>query len=203
MLINLLGAAMKHCITIRGVVHCGAHFGEEHGTYKTLGSQKMVYIEPCAAAFSVLRERFKDDPSVTLFRCAVGEEQGLGEMHIETRNQGQSNSLLKPALHTQYYKDVVFHDKEVVQINTLDNLPFDRSQFNMLVMDCQGYEGHILRGGKETLKGFDYVYSEVNTQELYEGCTKQDELNELLSDFEIAEMVMTGKGWGDSLYVRK
>ena len=72
-------------------------------------------------------------------------------------------------------------------------------------MDVQGYELEVLKGGTKTLEKVDYVYCEVNRDEVYENNAYVEELDEFLKGYNM-ERVMTsweGQIWGDALYVRK
>lgn len=202
MLIDFSETIKKHELNIRGVIHVGAHYGEEHPVYQANGVSNVIYVEPCTPAFSVLKDKFYRDRSVLLFNCALGDNPGWAEMHIETRNNGQSNSLLAPKKHLAHYSDIVFEDKERVEVRTLDSLPFDRNDYNCINMDVQGFEKFVLRGGLETLKHIDVVYTEVNTDYLYEGNTLMGELDSILKDFERVETKLTTHAWGDAVYVR-
>lgn len=125
-------------------------------------------------------------------------------MFVETANQGQSNSLLKPANHLKQYPDIKFGGTELVQVRPLDALPLPEG-LNFLNMDVQGSECQVLTGGKKTLDGIDYVYTEVNEDNanLYEGACGLSELDAILHEFKRVETGMTGQGWGDALYIRR
>jgi hypothetical protein len=72
-------------------------------------------------------------------------------------------------------------------------------------MDVQGYELEVLKGATETLKRVDYVYCEVNRDEVYEGNAYVEELDEFLSSYgmERVETSWEGQIWGDALYIKK
>jgi hypothetical protein len=40
---------------ISGVLHIGAHFGEENNAYNDLGIQKRIFFEPLSSNFQVLK----------------------------------------------------------------------------------------------------------------------------------------------------
>ena len=97
-----------------------------------------------------------------------------------------------------------FLDKYVLENNV------DLDMFNFINIDVQGYELEVFKGAMETLTEIDYVYTEVNTAEIYEDCTKIEQLDEFLGNLYNFERVETrfvgGKGagtWGDALYVKK
>jgi FkbM family methyltransferase len=203
-LLKLQPAIQRHRLKIRGAIHVGAHYGEEYKDYIEAGITNVVFIEPCTSAMEVLKQRFSHVTGVTLFHCALGAEERRALMYVETSNRGQSNSLLHPRLHLERYPEIQFHNREEVQLRKLDNLPIDRIKYNLLTMDVQGYEKFVLQGGMKTLENIDCVYTEVNCAELYEDCTRVEELDQILYAFHrVQTWWAEGKDWGDAIYVRR
>jgi FkbM family methyltransferase len=200
MLINLKDAIKKHNLKIKGVIHVGGHWGQEFKDYIDNGITEIVFIEPCADAFAQLRKNVGN--KAILFNCACGDKYDIMEIYKETANGGQSNSLLKPALHTKHYPDIVFSGTEIVEVQPLDSLPIDKRIYNMLNIDVQGAEHLVLKGATETLRHIDIVYVEVNEKELYEGCAMLNDIKEILKDFTLVELKMVKAGWGDAIFVR-
>jgi len=73
-------------------------------------------------------------------------------------------------------------------------------------MDTQGYELEVLRGAKRTLEKIEYIYTEVNQDEVYENNAMIGDLDLFLNDFDM-ERVATGwhgsQTWGDAFYVKR
>jgi hypothetical protein len=89
-------------------------------------------------------------------------------------------------------------------VKRLDSLGLAHKGYQLLVMDVQGFEGRVLKGATETLKQMNFVYTEVNRDEVYQGCTLVDELDELLSEFERVETgAWVGGMWSDAFYIRR
>ena len=114
-----------------------------------------------------------------------------------------SSSILKPKKHLTQYRDITFNVKENVELKTLDS--YNYKNFNFLNMDVQGYELEVLRGAKKTLEYIDYVYCEVNRDEVYEDNAYIEEIDEFLSSYnmERVETDWQGDTWGDALYIKK
>lgn len=206
MLLDFQKLVEKYNVKAKGVIHCGSHHGQEYNDYLQAGIQKVVFIEPCAKAFQELHRRFQFNPNVRMFNCACGDEIGQSLMYTGDNavNKGQSNSLLKPAKHLSIHPEVKFTDEEMVDVDRLDNLDLIGEDYDLLVMDCQGYEGHVLYGGLQTLEQINWVYSEINKAEVYEGCTQVSELDIILKDFSRVETGQwVGNAWSDAFYVRK
>lgn len=203
MLIDFSKAIADYGLSIKGVIHVGAHHGQEYDEYAKNNVHKVIFIEPCEKAFSVLRSKFEGCPDVTLFNVALGAQPGHGQMFVETANTGMSNSLLAPAKHLLQYPNIVFSSSETVSIARMDDLEYDRSAYNMICMDVQGYELEVLKGSTVSLKNIDYVYTEVNRDELYQGCARVEQLDAFLHEFDRVLTDWGGRTWGDALYIRK
>jgi FkbM family methyltransferase len=204
MLLSLTTLIKKYSLRITGVIHVGAHHGEEVSEYFSLGIKNIALIEPCAKAFNVLKQKFGAHHHIKLFNYACAPYNGEATMFTETANKGQSNSLLQPIEHLKHYPEIKFTGSELVKIRRLDALKLD-SKYNMINMDVQGAEGGVIIGATETLRHIDYIYTEVNANDanLYQGAIKISELDQLLKDFERVETSWTGQGWGDGLYIKR
>lgn len=205
MLIRLRDAIRRYNMKIRGIIHIGAHYGEEHDDYLRCRVQDIIYIEPGRAAFEELKKRFYTNGHVAIYPYAMGAFNGTAILNTETENAGQSNSILKPKKHLQEHPNITFQGTpEMVEVRRLDDLEFNRLKYNMLMLDVQGYELEVLKGGVETLKSIDYIYTEVNRREMYEDCAQIEDLDGFLSDFKRVETKWASEnlGWGDSIYKR-
>lgn len=214
MLLQLTNLVAKYGIydKIKGVIQVGAHRGQELNEYLHLRIKNMVFIEPCDEAFQKLSQNvngtagIEEVANIKLIQCACGDFESVGvPMYAERSNQGMSNSLLKPKVHLEQHKDVVFDHLEEVNVKLLDNLEFDRELYNFLNMDCQGFEDRVIKGGLETLKHIDYIYTEVNREEMYENNAMVEQMDKILSDFTRVETGWASEqhGWGDAFYIRK
>jgi len=204
MLISFKQSIAKHDLRITGVIHVGAHFGQEYHDYKAAGIRQVLFIEPCEKAFKVLQETFSSTPGVTLFNSACGEYFMICDMNVEQANQGMSNSLLKPIKHLDQYPSIQFTTTEEVEVRPLDEITSHLlTRGNLLVMDVQGFELEVLKGATQTLNQIDYIYTEVNRDEVYENCARVEQLDEFLTDFSRVETSWAGGSWGDSWYIRK
>lgn len=204
MVISLDKIIKDYDLKIKGVIHIGAHWGQEYKDYARHGILNLMFFEPAKNNFEMLKARLPEDDNVKLFNLALGNEVGTKEMFIETRNNGQSNSILEPRLHLKQYPWISFDKKEKIRIDRLDNVPFDPTLYNMINIDVQGYELEVFKGAFDTLNHIDIIYSEVNLDEVYKGCAKVDEIDLFLSQWGF-DRVLTdwiGETWGDALYLK-
>jgi FkbM family methyltransferase len=202
MLLNLKNLHDKYELNVKGVLHIGAHYGEENSIYDELKYPNRIFFEPLKKNFDVLRQNVTEWPLVNI---ALGASTQNKEMYVESANNGQSSSLLKPKLHLQQYPHITFPEKEDVLVDTLDNVLEDKESYNFINMDVQGYELEVLKGATESLKHIDYLMCEVNRAEVYEECCMIDELDSFLSsyNFKRVETTWDGVTWGDAFYVKE
>lgn len=204
MLLDFKKLCKKYSIKADGVIHCGSHYATEHPDYVASGIKRFVYIEPCAATFTVLRNKFAAHHHIQLFNCACGDVDCEQVMYTGSQNQGQSNSLLKMDKHLQIHPGITLPTTELVQVKRLDSLGLAHKGYQLLVMDCQGFENRVLNGAGQTLKQINYVYTEVNKTSVYHDCALIGELDELLGEFERVETGdWVGNAWTDAFYIRK
>lgn len=192
-------------MNVKGVVHIGAHYGEEIQEYVDNGIQKIIVFEPLSKNFEVLSDRLQDvNADIQGYQVALGSQQGTATMYLSS-NEAQSSSILKPKEHLEHHPDVTFDGTEEVEVSLLDN--YDLGESNFINMDVQGYELEVLKGGKETLNNVDYVYCEVNRGEMYENNAMINDIDEYLGGygFERVETYWpeTWYKWGDALYIKK
>jgi len=190
---------------IKGIVHIGAHYGEEIQEYVDNGIKKIIVFEPLAKNFDVLYERLKDiNADIEGHQIALGSKKGTAVMHLSS-NEYQSSSILKPKQHLELHPNVIFDGTEEVEVDILDN--YDIGNCNFINIDVQGYELEVFKGAKETLNKIDYVYCEVNRDQVYEDNALIEEIDEFLSKYEFERVETKWPEsyftWGDALYIKK
>jgi len=195
----------KYNLKVRGVLHIGAHWGQEEPMYAKHGIENMAFFEPIKSNYEQLLTYLPKTDSIKTFNFALGNTTGSMDMFVETWNKGQSCSLLEPKLHLTQYPHIKFEGKETVQIHRLDDVDINRTLYNMINIDVQGYELEVFKGAKDTLKGIDIVYTEVNRDEVYLNCAKVEEIDAFLSGYGFirVETDWIGKTWGDALYLKR
>lgn len=195
----------KYGIVPKGIIHCGSHWGQEYGDYKKWGVKDIVFIEPCKDAFSIV-SNIKDG-NVICINVACGSEETELPMHISKQNQGQSNSFLPSLLHSIQHPDILFTETEMIKIVPLDSLPLEKTKYNILVTDCEGYDGEVIKGATDILKGIDLVYSEVNRGMTREGNMLIEDFEELLWQHGFVKIEeywpAPNLTWGDACFLRK
>lgn len=203
MILDLVGLTKKYNMDITGVIHIGAHFGEENGVYNQLKIKNRTYFEPNSKNFNTLKQNLGN--KYNLINKALGNDNKKMTMFVESANSGQSNSLLKPALHLRQYPHIQFTDTEEVDMVRMDDMGLDFSDYNFINIDVQGYELEVFKGAEKTLNNIDYIMSEINRDEVYENCARIEDLINFLSPygFKLVETDWAGNSWGDGLFIKE
>lgn len=193
----------QYLSNLKGVIHIGAHYGQEDYMYRQKGVSNIIYFEPLEKNFSILSGNVGRNS--ICYKMALGNENKKIKMFVESANNGMSSSILEPKHHLIQYPHITFDHQEEVDMRKLDDVEFDRTKYNMINIDVQGYELEVFKGGKETLKTIDYIITEINNVHLYENGALIDELKDFLSTygFELVESHWAGGTWGDGLFIKK
>lgn len=144
-----------HPGTVKTVFDVGANEGQT--AFSCLGTFEGAVIhsfEPSATSFVKLAARGKAVDRLRLSQCALGEAQGTATLQLHVNSQ--ANSLLPDSeTATRYHPLSATQNvgKETIHIQTLDaycaaaGVDF----IDLLKMDTQGYEMHVLGGAKRFL----------------------------------------------------
>ena len=204
MLMNLENLKSKYNCDFKGVYHIGGHIGQEALIYKNLGIKPIVFFEPLKFNYNRLTKHCIDNNVIAYtYNCAISPIEGEIEMFVESANDGQSSSCLRPDLHLLQYPNIQFNTKIKVKTDKLDNYYWHGCNF--INIDVQGYELEALKTGPKVLSNVDYLMAEVNRFSLYRNCALVEELDEYLLTFglERVETDWAGQTWGDAFYVKK
>jgi FkbM family methyltransferase len=182
MLLDFDQLVARYQIPRRGVVHVGAHIGEEAECYERNGIHDVTWVE--ANPEVVPRLRAQVEPyGHRVVEALLADRAAEIPFHI-TNNQ-QSSSILELGRHRHEHPEVVVTETILLRSRTLDELCEAEhiGEFPLLVMDIQGAELLVLKGAAAALAQVDYLYLEVSEQPLYIGSVVIAELDEHLSDF--------------------
>ena len=202
MLLDLKKINKVYKLKIIGVIHIGAHLGQEYSAYVDLGIEDMAFFEPQQDLFQQLAQKIPQSSNIKLYNLALGNEVCEKVMHIDSYNQA-SSSILKPKIHLTQHPHIKFEKKITVNMDKLDNV-IKSKKYNFINIDVQGFELEVFKGAEKILNDIDYILAEVNRDEVYEDCTKVEELDEFLLKYNFIriETNWAGKTWGDAFYIK-
>lgn len=195
--------------TLRGVLHLGAHYGQEIVEYEALGVGQVVWIEALPAVCEELRRRVASYRLHSTVLCAcVASCSGKEVTFYEASNEGQSSSLLLLGTHAQEHPTVRYVREHRMRTITVEDLLQQQGLIVgpdwMLNVDLQGTELDAMRGMVSLFSCFSCVYCEVNRAPLYVGCAQVGQVDTFLAErgFVPVETRWTEHGWGDRFYLR-
>ncbi len=192
---------------VNGIIHIGAHKLEELPDYLNGNVSKVIWIEANPDKYNYIEEKLKRFKNMTLGKFAAGRKNDVNVLNLS--NNGQSSSLLELGTHKIRYPDIDYISKIKVETKPLDDWLDknfkNKDQYNFINIDIQGYELEALKGMPNQLKIADYVYLEVNFEEVYQGCSQLEDIDRYLLKFSLSRVGLrkTDKGWGDAIYAKK
>ncbi len=191
---------------VKGIIHIGAHNLEELPEYLKGKVKKIIWIEANPEKYNFIEERLKRYENMTLGKFAAGQKNDFHTLNLA--NNGQSSSMLEFGTHKISYPEINYIGQIQVEIKPLDNWIDEnfsnKDEYNFINIDIQGYELEALKGMPHQLNIAEYVYMEVNFEEVYLGCSQLKDIDKFLFDFGFIRVGLrkTDKGWGDAIYTK-
>ena len=204
-------------ITLDGVIHVGAHRGEEVDQYENLGAKNIIWVEPDPEVYKemeVFLNRAQAGVQSHAYDYAVSnvdhEEVDFHRYHgpdagYMIGNKGCGSLLQAKGRFENWYKDTI--KVETITIDTLmDENEHSLTDYQLLNLDMQGAEMLALEGASKVIDSVSYITTEATWQNPdYVGNVMFDELKEYLEGkgFVETETVNHGPDWGDVLFVKE
>lgn len=173
---NLSGTNLK------GVLHVGAHMGEEVPAYIEWGFDPIYLVEANPEILPALSSKFEGQ-GVHIIPVAVGEENGTVQFTVHRTAKGSMESAGILPLDRLGEIVPVFNsdDTYTVPMVTIDHLAQERRSIDLLTLDIQGAEMHALRGAKRFLSDVSFVICEVNLISNYKDCALERDIDEFMA----------------------
>ena len=195
-------------LNITGILHVGAHECEELSAYNRCGitNQNIFWVE--AMNDKVLFNKTKHGEHINIYQGVIYDENDK-EITFNITNNGESSSLLEFGSHEKNHPHVHVVRKETLKTIRLDtliennNIPIEK--INFINLDIQGVELRALKSIEKYLQHIRYIYTEVNTEQVYKGCDQMPDIDEYLSHFGFkreAAKIFQQYGWGDAFYIK-
>jgi FkbM family methyltransferase len=142
-----------------------------------------------------------------VYQAVVSDEDNK-IVEFKRTNNGQSSSILEFGTHATHYSWCVVTERTQMATITVDTFMkknnLNPANYNFWNFDIQGAELLALKGATNALRYAKVLYLEVNTEDVYQGCAKLNELDDYLGvrGFKRIMTKMVREGWGDALYLR-
>lgn len=216
-------------LKIKGILHVGAHECEELTDYLKNGisNQNIFWVEAMPDKVELIKNNpqiqvlividadkipllriIKNNPQIQIFQALIDIEDNKNIPFYITNN-GQSSSLLEFGSHATNHP----HVEVVEQINLtttrldtlIDNQNIPIQNINFLNLDIQGVELRALKSMEKYLQHIDFIYTEVNSEEVYKKCDLIQDMDSYLFTFgfkRVATRMVDNVGWGDAFYIK-
>ena len=209
MLISIQQLVQRFPLKITGILHIGAHECEELKDYNAVGvsADKTYWVEAMPDKVAFCQRQY--GPELHIYQAVIDDKDGE-TVTFNITNNGQSSSILEFGSHAINHPTVHVVGKVSTKTTRLDTL-IEREQIpiaslNFINLDIQGVELRALKSMEKYLPDIQYIYSEVNIEEVYKGCNLIGELDAYLLGFgfvRVAQHIYNNLGWGDAFYMKK
>jgi len=195
-------------LNIKGILHVGAHECEELSDYLRYGlsMDKIYWVEAMKDKVDMMKQKFNNQ--LYIYQAVIDDKDGA-ETPFYITNNGQSSSILEFGSHAKHHPQVNVVSQQNLTTTRLDTLietnDIPIENINFLNFDIQGVELRALKSMEKYLKHIDYIYTEVNSEEVYKGCDLITDIDSYLATFGFKRVAvrMAGEcGWGDAFYMK-
>jgi FkbM family methyltransferase len=207
MIIPLKLLNQKLGLQMRGVLHVGAHECEEQKFYleEGINNDNIFWVEAMEDKVKLMKTT---KPELNIYQAVIDNEDDK-EVTFNIADNGQSSSILNFGTHAVHHPYVKMIDTKKMKTTKLEtfikNNKIPIEKLNFLNLDIQGKELDALKSMGKYIQYVDYIYTEVNTEKVYENCGLLSEIDLFLSEkgFKRIACQMWGNcGWGDAFYMR-
>ena len=193
----------KYSSEINGIIHVGAHTGQEVSAYSKY-KNKIILFEPQRNIYKELLKNTKKVEHIECYNFALGSKNEKRKLYKSEGNKGLSSSVLTPELHLKVQPNISFKNFEEIEVKRFDSLNIET--LNFLTLDVQGFELEVLKGFGEKLSDIEFIFTEINTKFLYKNNALVSDLDEYLKDYDFVRVftnIDCFNYFGDALYIKK
>jgi FkbM family methyltransferase len=169
---------------VRGIIHVGANLGQERHLYAAY-RLNVAWIEPNPDVFDRLSKLIIPYPKQRAFCELIADVDDQEHTFHISNNAGLSSSILELADHKKLWPKISYSKTIRLKSVTLSSLvkreQLDLTKYEALVMDTQGSEMRVLKGGVDILSNFRFIKTEVADFEAYKGCCQLADMEAFLA----------------------
>lgn len=196
----------------KGVLHLGAHLGQEADHYAKAG-KPVVWVEAQPAIHARLAERLKAFPDQRALCAVLGDEDGRAvRFNVSNNHDGISSSLFAFGPYSEgdksLWPQLNLHMVQVLELTmtTLDTLltreGIAPAAYDHWIIDLQGAELLALRGASQSLACCNSLLAEVSEADVYEGGVQWPVLRSFLNAQGFAQQWPVERVHDDVLFLR-
>ncbi len=139
------------------VFDIGANMGNKTATFLERGA-RVVAVEPQPAMLAILRERFGDNPNVTIVPNGLASKPGILTLNVDSVNPGISSFRSEWKDGHRFKGTGGYDQKVVVAITTLDQVVSQHGIPRYIKIDVEGFEDEVVAGlsRKAGIISFEY-----------------------------------------------
>lgn len=162
-----------------GVLHIGAHEGQEAAFYEECGS-KVLWIEAEPEVFNTLSRNISQYAQQKAICALLGSEDRMNVPFNLASNKGASSSIYLP--NVELNPPFTITTSIELNMKRLDSLisPSVAKDFKHWVVDVQGAELPVLIGAGKLIKFCNSIVVEAKNDSFYKGGTRYSELHSFL-----------------------
>lgn len=189
------------------IVHVGSHLCEEIDYYHSLGldDTKIIWIESNHCIAQQAKNKF---PESRIYSAVINDKDDE-LIKFNLASHSQSSSILELGTHQNYHPDITYISNITLKTVRLDRFLFSLTdlpkQDGFLNCDIQGAEYKAIVGLGPMIERFNYIYLEINIEQVYLGCRSMNDVDSYLEihGFFRVETQMTPYGYGDAFYINR
>ena len=191
----------------KGIIHIGAHQAEELALYEKWGVKNVLWIEANPLLEKSLLEKISAHKGSSLAIFAASNDSGKAILHVPKLSAFAS--MYQPQKILEKNLPIGESTKVEVDKKRLDDYlkrESNTADYNMMVIDTQGYEKIILEGAPLTLQKMDGLIIEASFFDMYKGTPKIMETDQLLREAGFVRyetLIPLNRIDGDALYVKR
>lgn len=197
----------------KGVVHVGAHLGQEALSYREGGIDPAIYVEALPHLLPVLKNEVSQRQGHLAVNALCAEADGQEVCFRIASDNGASSSYLDFGWYRDVHPEVDWSSRINLLTTRLDGVLERLSQehrdlewgrIDTLVLHVQGTERRVMEGAPELIKSVRWIGLAVNDGGLYRGDADFDEIFHYLRNrgFSLRHLEMTSHRWGHALFER-
>lgn len=135
---------------------------------REINVNQAVLFEPQPELSQKLIDRFKDMPNVVISSHVLSDRPGPVVFNEQSMRATSSMLKIDETMLSEDL-DISVHRTRKLEASTLDVfMSSNPIHIDLLKIDVQGAELHVLRGAENTIKKTDYIWIEISFKPLYE-----------------------------------